>query len=88
MPGENLTRVEAEERRALVDTRGYEIALDLTKGPEVFGSRSVVRFDATPGSTTFIDLIAREVREVTLNGRELSPAEVFADSRIVLDQLE
>ncbi|MGO3319307.1 MAG: aminopeptidase N [Microbacterium gubbeenense] len=88
MPGENLTRVEAEERRALVDTRGYEIALDLTKGSEVFGSRSVVRFDATPGSTTFIDLIAREVREVTLNGRELSPAEVFADSRIVLDQLE
>ena len=88
MPGENLTRIEAEQRRALVDTRAYEVALDLTKGPEVFGSRSVVRFDAAPGSTTFIDLIAREVREVTLNGRELSPADVFADSRIVLDGLE
>ena len=88
VPGENLTRIEAEQRRALIDTRAYEVSLDLTKGAEVFGSRSVVRFDAAPGSTTFIDLIAREVREVTLNGRELSPAEVFADSRIVLDGLE
>ncbi|WP_156759802.1 aminopeptidase N [Microbacterium karelineae] len=88
MPGENLTRVEAEERAGVVATRSYEIALDLTKGEEVFGSRSVVRFDATPGATTFIDLIARDVREVTLNGRELEPSDVYADARIVLDQLE
>ena len=26
MPGENLTRIEAQERRAIVDTRSYEIA--------------------------------------------------------------
>ncbi|HLS92816.1 MAG TPA: aminopeptidase N [Microbacterium sp.] len=88
MPGENLTRIEAEERASIVATRSYEVSLDLTKGEEVFGSRSVVRFDATPGAETFIDLIAREVREVTLNGRELDPSEVFADSRIRLDQLE
>ncbi|GAB3271754.1 aminopeptidase N [Microbacterium lacusdiani] len=88
MPGENLTRIEAHERRAVVDTRSYEVSLDLTKGAEIFGSRSVVRFAATPGASTFIDLIAREVREITLNGRELDPAAVFHDSRIQLDQLE
>ncbi|MGX5770461.1 aminopeptidase N [Microbacterium trichothecenolyticum] len=87
MPGENLTRIEAQERRAIVDTQSYEIALDLTKGAEVFGSRSVVRFTATPGATTFIDLIAREVREITLNGRSIDPASAFADSRIALDGL-
>ncbi|MFE5408747.1 aminopeptidase N [Microbacterium sp. NPDC056569] len=87
MPGENLTRIEAQERRAIVDTQSYEVALDLTKGAEVFGSRSVVRFTATPGAATFIDLIAREVREITLNGRSIDPAAVFADSRIALDDL-
>ena len=87
MPGENLTRTEAQERRAIVDTQSYEIALDLTKGDEVFGSRSVVRFAATPGATTFIDLIAREVREITLNGEPIDPVSAFADSRIVLEGL-
>ncbi|WP_342001899.1 aminopeptidase N [Microbacterium sp. LWH7-1.2] len=87
MPGENLTRIEAQERRAIVDTQSYEVALDLTKGAEVFGSRSVVRFTATPGASTFIDLIAREVREITLNGRSIDTATAFADSRIALDDL-
>ena len=61
MPGENLTRIEAQERRAIVDTHSYEVSLDLTKGDEVFGSRTVVRFSATEGADTFIDLIARDV---------------------------
>jgi aminopeptidase N len=86
VPGENLTRIEAQERRAIVDTRSYEVALDLTKGPEVFGSRTVVRFSATEGADTFIDLIAREVHAITLNGREV-PLESFADSRIALSGL-
>ncbi|WP_298036537.1 aminopeptidase N [uncultured Microbacterium sp.] len=88
MPGENLTRIEAQERRAIVDTQSYEISLDLTKGAEVFGSRSVVRFTATPGSSTFIDLIARDVREISLNGELIAPDEVFADSRIALSGLQ
>ncbi|WP_353111236.1 aminopeptidase N [Microbacterium sp.] len=88
MPGENLTRIEAQERRAVVDTQSYEVALDLTKGDEVFGSRSVVRFTATPGSFTFIDLIARSVREISLNGEQLDPEDVFADSRIALTDLQ
>ncbi|GAA5198411.1 aminopeptidase N [Microbacterium jejuense] len=87
MPGENLTRIEAQERRAIVDTQSYEVALDLMKGAEVFGSRTVVRFTATPGAATFIDLIARDVREITLNGRSIDPAAAFADSRIALTDL-
>lgn len=87
MPGENLTRSEAQQRRAIVDTTAYEVALDLTTGPEVFRSRSVVRFTATEGEATFIDLIARDVHSITLNGREIDPATAFADSRIALDGL-
>src|SRR5690606_14742548 len=74
VPGENLTRSEAQERRAVIDTQSYEVSLDLTKGAEVFGSRSVVRFTATPGGFTFIDLIARDVREITLNGEQIDPS--------------
>ena len=81
MPGENLTRVEAAARRALIDTQSYDVTLDLTRGEEIFGSRTVARFTATPGSSTFIDLIAREVREITLNGKPVD-ASAFADSRI------
>ncbi|WP_248243031.1 aminopeptidase N [Microbacterium kunmingense] len=87
MPGENLTRLEAQERRAVVDTDSYEVDLDLTRGAEIFGSRTVVRFRAQAGGSTFIDLIARDVREITLNGRSIDPATAFADSRIALADL-
>lgn len=100
MPAENLTRIEAQERRAIIAPStgsatgahsgtgiSYEIALDLTKGADVFGSRTVVRFTAVAGASTFIDLIAGEVREITLNGRAIDPANAFADSRIVLADL-
>ena len=69
MPGENLTRAEARERAAVVATESYDVTLDLTTGPTTFASRTVVRFTATPGASTFIDLIAPTVHEVTLNGR-------------------
>jgi aminopeptidase N len=86
VPGENLTRIEAQERRAVVDTQSYEVVLDLTTGPEVFRSTTTVRFTATAGAATFIDLIAREVRSITLNGRDVDVA-AFADSRIALEDL-
>ncbi|MFG6278203.1 aminopeptidase N [Microbacterium sp. 5K110] len=88
MPGENLTRIEAQERRAIVDTHEYDVHLDLTRGDEVFGSVTTVRFAAAEGASTFIDLIARTVNSVTLNGRTIDPAAAFADSRIALDGLE
>ncbi|MBN9152855.1 MAG: aminopeptidase N [Microbacterium sp.] len=87
MPGENLTRIEAQERRAVVETHEYDVVLDLTTGPEVFRSTTTVRFASTDGAHTFIDLIARDVHSITLNGRSIDPAVAFADSRIVLDGL-
>ncbi|WP_019137604.1 aminopeptidase N [Cellulomonas massiliensis] len=87
MPGENLTRAEARERASLVDTASYDVALDLTTSPTTFRSRTVIRFSATEGAATFVDLIAPTVHEVVLNGRALDPAAVVADSRIALDGL-
>lgn len=86
MPGENLTRIEAQERRAVVDTESYEIALDLTTGAELFRSTSTIRFAATEGASTFVDLIAERVHRITLNGVDLDTA-AFADSRIQLENL-
>jgi len=87
VPGENLTRVEAIERKSIVATRSYEIELDLTTGPEVFRSRTVVRFGAVAGASTFIDAIAATVHSVALNGVALDPAAVADGARIRLDGL-
>ncbi|WP_241235958.1 hypothetical protein, partial [Xanthomonas sp. BRIP62411] len=86
-PGENLTRVEAEERAALLAVSEYDVTLDLTRGAEVFGSTTTVRFTATAGASTFIDAITRTVHAVTLNGRELDPTAVSDSVRIRLDDL-
>ncbi|WP_426520971.1 aminopeptidase N [Diaminobutyricibacter sp. McL0618] len=88
MPGENLTRVEAQERAALIRTYNYEVALDLTTGPETFRSTTTVRFGAADGASTFIDAITRAVHSVTLNGVELDPATVSDGVRIQLDGLQ
>ena len=87
MPGTNLTRAEAEARAAIVSTEAYAVELDLTTSEETFRSTSTVRFGATAGETTFIDLIAPAVHRIVLNGTELDPAEHFADSRITLPGL-
>jgi aminopeptidase N len=87
LPGENLTRVEAQERKALVSVHTYDVTLDLTTGPETFRSTTTVKFGALPGSSTFIDAITRTVHSVTLNGAELDPAAVSDGIRIQLDDL-
>ena len=87
MPGENLTRTEAAERAALVTTQSYEVDLDLTGGAETFRSRTVARFAATPGASTFIDAITATVHSITLNGSPVDPA--AADGvRIALTDLQ
>jgi len=87
VPGENLTRVEARDRAALVSVESYDVLLDLAAGPGTFSSTTTVRFSAPAGGSTFIDLIAPRVHTIVLNGRALEPAVVFADSRIALDDL-
>ncbi|NTW39199.1 MAG: aminopeptidase N, partial [Cellulomonadaceae bacterium] len=84
MPAENLTRAEARERAAVVNVQTYDVDLDLTVGDATFTSTTVVRFTATPGASTFIDLIAPTVHAVVLNGTVLDVAAVVADSRIAL----
>jgi len=87
VPGENLTRVEAQERKALIDVSSYSITLDLTSDEETFRSTTTVAFSAAPGASTFIDAITRTVHSVTLNGVELDAASVSDGVRIRLDEL-
>jgi aminopeptidase N len=83
----NLTRAEARERAALIDVDSYDVSLDLTRGEKVFGSTTAVKFRAKPGSSTFIDAVTHAVHSVSLNGRELDPAEVSDGIRIQLPDL-
>ncbi|RYQ29067.1 aminopeptidase N [Bifidobacterium pseudolongum] len=88
MPGANLTRVEAEERKSIVQYPiHYSVDLDLTQGDTTFVSTSTIQFGAKAGESTFLDLIADEVTAVTVNGESVEPGEVFADSRIALNNL-
>src|SRR5689334_24163614 len=88
MPGTNLTRDEAATRSSLIGVDSYDVTLDLTTGEETFGSTTVLRFSCRePGASTFADLVGATVRSVELNGRSLDPEQVYADSRIALDDL-
>ncbi|PZP29550.1 MAG: aminopeptidase N [Kocuria rhizophila] len=87
MPGINLTREEAVQRAETVSVDSYEVVLDLTDNPETFAARTTVRFSATPGASTFIDAITASVESVTLNGKQLDPAEVSDGVRIQLPDL-
>ena len=88
MSGANLTRVEAEERKSIVQYPiHYSVDLDLTQGDTTFVSTSTIQFGAKAGESTFLDLIADEVTSVTLNGESVEPGEVFADDRIALNNL-
>lgn len=90
MPGENLTRREAQKRSRTVTTKHYEVTLDLTSvaSSDTFRSTTKVEFLAEPGTSTFIDAITDRVHRVELNGRQLDVSSVVADSRIDLDNLE
>ncbi|MEU6731637.1 aminopeptidase N [Streptomyces physcomitrii] len=94
MPGENLSRDEAQERAALLTVDGYEVALDLrsavAEGPEsrTFRSVTTIRFRcAEVGAASFADLIAPDVTAVSLNGEDLDPVAVFDGARILLEDL-
>ncbi|HET7531788.1 MAG TPA: aminopeptidase N [Nocardioidaceae bacterium] len=89
MPGTNLTRDEARARAEILDVESYNVDLDLTTSDTTFGSTTVIRFSCSqPGASTFADLVGATIHELTLNGRQLDPAEAYRDSRIQLDGLE
>ncbi|WP_030564117.1 aminopeptidase N [Streptomyces aureocirculatus] len=98
MPGENLSRDEAQERAALLSVDGYEVFLDLRSAvgesngdegaPRTFRSVTTLRFRCSePGAASFADLIAPSVTAVSLNGKDLDPSEVFDGARITLEDL-
>ncbi|GAA1507838.1 aminopeptidase N [Kribbella lupini] len=91
MPGTNLTRDEARTRAGLLRDVSYAIELDLStaaSGAPTFASTTTLTFGAESGASTFADLIAATVREITLNGRSLDPDSVYDGSRIQLDDLQ
>ena len=88
MPPAEITRAETAERARLLSVDSYDVSLDLTRGSEVFGSASVIRFGcAEPGASAYADLIAENVREITLNGAALDPAAACSGGRIALPGL-
>jgi len=88
VPGKNLTRDEARERAELLSVAAYHVALDLTTGPATFRTRSTITFTATvEGARTFVDLIAKSVEQIILNGESLDPATHFDGVRIELPAL-
>ena len=83
----NLTRDEARDRSALIAVTSYQVELDLTGGDTTFRSVTMVRFGCTrPGASTFINLAAPEVLEITLNGSPVG-LDAFDGERITLEGL-
>ena len=88
MPGLNITKAEAAGRSALIAVDHYDVVLDLSqvRTSPTFRSITTVTFHATPGASTWIDLVAEGVDALTLNGVALDPA-LHDDHRIALDGL-
>ncbi|WP_433725886.1 aminopeptidase N [Actinoplanes sp. CA-051413] len=82
----SLTRAEATARAATLTVTGYDIDLDLTAEGDTFRSRTVVRFTAEPGTTTFAELEPAELLSATLNGTPVDRA-ALAEERLTLTGL-
>jgi aminopeptidase N len=83
----SLTRAEALARAELLTVRSMEVDLDLDRGPELFGSRTVIRFACrAPGASTFVELSPRVLHRAVLNGRALDQA-ALADGRLTVTGL-
>jgi len=89
VPGENLTRQEAQSRSSLLKVSSYEIDLDLTSVGQSFPTQTKVVFSCSkPGAESFIDAITNSVLSVRLNGIDLDPALVSDGTRITLPNLK
>ncbi|WP_215523189.1 aminopeptidase N [Varibaculum prostatecancerukia] len=86
MPGTNLTKIEAEERKNVIGKVAYTIEVELSESGDTFPSRTVIDFKAKAGASTFVDLIAPEVLSIKLNGQDLG-TDCYRDSRIELSNL-
>nr|MDQ4007476.1 aminopeptidase N [Actinomycetota bacterium] len=83
----SLTVADARERARTIGVDRYAVDLDLTLGPETFGSTTTIRFScASPGASTFLDVRPQRLHSVRLNGE---PVEVdrLRDGRLRLSGL-
>ena len=89
----NLTHEDATLRAGLITVDSYDVVLDLTDasgGPSehAFRSRTTVTFSAAkPGASTFIDVVAERLHEVTLNGKPVDVTNYDPADGIVLADL-
>ena len=86
MPGMTLTRVEAAARSEAIKNVSYDVYVDITRGEEFFFSQSTIKFDATKPST-FLDLIAKKVTSIELNGEAVDVESAVEEGRINLTGL-
>jgi aminopeptidase N len=86
----SLTRVEAEDRAALIRVQRYDIAIDLTgmlEGTD-FAAVATIRFSCrTPGAATFVDA-AVNVVSATLNGVPVDEGQISAGRIQLVDLAE
>ncbi|MFC5146511.1 aminopeptidase N [Streptomyces aureoversilis] len=78
-----LTRDEAQARARLLDVHRYAVDLDLTRGDELFGSTTRIRFTARHAGDTFVELRPAALHRAVLDGRPLDPA-ALDDNRLAL----
>ncbi|MBT1193716.1 aminopeptidase N [Rhodococcoides kroppenstedtii] len=92
MVAPNLTRDQAETRSGLISVSHYAIDLDLTDsaggpGEKTFRSSTTVSFTATPGSSTFVDIVAAGIHSASLNGSDLDVSDYDESTGIALPDL-
>ena len=88
----NLTRDDAAARSAVLGNPTYSIVLDLTDGSgkpseKTFLSTTTITFTATPGSSTFVDIVADGIKSAVLNGAELDVSGYDEETGIALENL-
>ena len=89
MPGENLTRVEAQNRASIIATESYLVKLDVTKDAETFDSDTTIVFSCNkPGSEVFVDAITDSVSLIELNGVSRDTAQHSDGIRICIPNLD
>jgi len=81
-----LNRTEAETRARDIAVEHHSIDLDLTRGAELFGSTTVIRFTARRTCDTFAEVKPAALRRVRLDGADLDPG-LLDDNRLPLTGL-
>ncbi|MGK5519856.1 aminopeptidase N [Micromonospora sp. URMC 107] len=82
----SLTRVEASARGAAITVESYQVDLDLSGDGERFRSDVTIRFRATPGAETFVEVQPAKLLAVRLNDRDVDPS-TLDDNRLPLTGL-